>query len=243
MQINVAFCNTSRSFAHVRHIFRQHCLGVQNKFSGSDRAKLEFGPWYPPNRSMIHYEHGSWGLCFLWQLRGSTLPKGLIWALPWSAISGYLCYLRSEAGVDIERIDAATLLGAYGFFISLLAFMVAFRNNQGWSRYWEGATLLQQTRGEWFNAVSSVFAFCNPQPDVKEKVNRFQVPRFDRTRFPSPERKQPSKYANPLEKGRTSIDPKPKPTKFIVFFLLNLNFRGLHGSEIWPSPVDMKKST
>lgn len=123
---------------------------------------------------MIHYEHGSWGLCFLWQLRGSTLPKGLIWALPWSAISGYLCYLRSEAGVDIERIDAATLLGAYGFFISLLAFMVAFRNNQGWSRYWEGATLLQQTRGEWFNAVSSVFAFCNPQPDVKEKVNRFQ---------------------------------------------------------------------
>lgn len=76
------------------------------------------------------------------------MPKGLIWALPWSAISGYLCYLRSEAGVDIERIDAATLLGAYGFFISLLAFMVAFRNNQGWSRYWEGATLLQQTRGD-----------------------------------------------------------------------------------------------
>lgn len=95
-------------------------------------------------------------------------------ALPWAAVSGGLCYLRAEAGVGIERIDAGTLLGAYGFFISLLAFMVAFRNNQGWSRYWEGATLLQQTRGEWFNAISSCFAFCNPQPEHKEKVVQFQ---------------------------------------------------------------------
>ena len=124
--------------------------------------------------TMIHYEHGSWGICFLWQVKGSTLPKGLVWALPWAAVSGGLCYLRAEAGVGIERIDAGTLLGAYGFFISLLAFMVAFRNNQGWSRYWEGATLLQQTRGEWFNAISSCFAFCNPQPEHKEKVVQFQ---------------------------------------------------------------------
>ena len=117
---------------------------------------------------MIHYEHGNWGICFLWQL------KGLVWALPWAAVSGGLCYLRAEAGVGIERIDAGTLLGAYGFFISLLAFMVAFRNNQGWSRYWEGATLMQQTRGEWFNAISSCFAFCNPRPEHKEKVVQFQ---------------------------------------------------------------------
>ena len=241
MQINVAFCNTSRSFAHVRHIFRQHFLGVQNKFSGSDRAKLEFGPWYPPNRSMIHYEHGSWGLCFLWQLRGSTLPKGLIWALPWSAISGYLCYLRSEAGVDIERIDAATLLGAYGFFISLLAFMVAFRNNQGWSRYWEGATLLQQTRGEWFNAVSSVL--CILQSSTRREGEGQQISgAFWSNEKRLPGKKTTSKYANPLEKGRTSIDPKPKPQS-LLFFSFNLNFRGLHGSEIWPSPVDMKNST
>lgn len=173
---------------------------------------------------MIHYEHGSWGLCFLWQLRGSTLPKGLIWALPWSAISGYLCYLRSEAGVDIERIDAATLLGAYGFFISLLAFMVAFRNNQGWSRYWEGATLLQQTRGEWFNAVSSVFAFCNPQPDVKEKVNRFQA-RFDRTRNDFRERKQPQNMQTPWKREEHLSTQNPNH-KVYCFFLLILIFGG-----------------
>ena len=177
---------------------------------------------------MIHYEHGSWGLCFLWQVRGSTLPKGLIWALPWSAISGYLCFLREEAGVDIERIDAATLLGAYGFFISLLAFMVAFRNNQGWSRYWEGATLLQQTRGEWFNAVSSVFAFCNPQPDMKEKVDRFQALKSGKkSRMPEPE--QPQKCLDPLEKG-TSID---RNHQFHVFFkyiyiYIYIGFRGLY---------------
>ena len=132
------------------------------------------GTSWPLFGTMIHYDHGSWGICFLWQVKGSTLPKGLVWALPWSAISGGLCYLRAEAGVGIERIDAGTLLGAYGFFISLLAFMVAFRNNQGWSRYWEGATLLQQTRGEWFNAISSCFAFCSPQPEHKEKVVQFQ---------------------------------------------------------------------
>ncbi|CAJ1452956.1 unnamed protein product, partial [Effrenium voratum] len=124
---------------------------------------------------MIHYQHGSWGICFLWQLRGSTLPKGLMWAIPWAAVAGMLTWAKMRSGENYEPVDAGTLLGAYGFFISLLAFMVAFRNNHGWSRYWEGATLLQQTRGEWFNAMSSTFAFCNQAPEYKEQVQTFQA--------------------------------------------------------------------
>eukprot|EP00971_Amphidinium_carterae_P142994 2832940-Amphidinium_carterae.1 len=38
-----------------------------------------------------------------------------------------------------------------------------------------GLTLLQQVRGQWFNATSSLFAFCTVKPELQEVVSKFRL--------------------------------------------------------------------
>eukprot|EP00930_Biecheleria_cincta_P035308 TRINITY_DN24288_c0_g1_i1.p1 TRINITY_DN24288_c0_g1~~TRINITY_DN24288_c0_g1_i1.p1 ORF type:complete len:513 (-),score=82.84 TRINITY_DN24288_c0_g1_i1:182-1501(-) len=59
-------------------------------------------------------------------------------------------------------------------FVTILGFMVTFRANQAWMRYWEGATIIQQTRGEWANAISSLFSFCTDDGDKANEVYVFK---------------------------------------------------------------------
>lgn len=56
----------------------------------------------------------------------------------------------------------------------LLGFLVVFRTQQAYSRYWESATLLQQTRGEWFIASSSLIAFVTNDENRRQEVEEFQ---------------------------------------------------------------------
>eukprot|EP00448_Togula_jolla_P025611 CAMPEP_0170653190 /NCGR_PEP_ID=MMETSP0224-20130122/47280_1 /TAXON_ID=285029 /ORGANISM="Togula jolla, Strain CCCM 725" /LENGTH=335 /DNA_ID=CAMNT_0010985055 /DNA_START=152 /DNA_END=1157 /DNA_ORIENTATION=+ len=56
----------------------------------------------------------------------------------------------------------------------VLGFMIVFRSNQAYSRYWEGAGLVMQVKGEWFNAASSLFAFCSSDPTRASEVDDFQ---------------------------------------------------------------------
>eukprot|EP00441_Pelagodinium_beii_P039606 CAMPEP_0197640054 /NCGR_PEP_ID=MMETSP1338-20131121/14475_1 /TAXON_ID=43686 ORGANISM="Pelagodinium beii, Strain RCC1491" /NCGR_SAMPLE_ID=MMETSP1338 /ASSEMBLY_ACC=CAM_ASM_000754 /LENGTH=470 /DNA_ID=CAMNT_0043212859 /DNA_START=95 /DNA_END=1508 /DNA_ORIENTATION=+ len=59
-------------------------------------------------------------------------------------------------------------------FSFILGFLIVFRSQKAYSRWWEGGTLLQQLRGEWFNAFSSLLAFCNTDPKIREEVEHFQ---------------------------------------------------------------------
>merc|ERR1719199_28035 len=65
----------------------------------------------------------------------------------------------------------ATTLGGFTF---ILGFLIVFRSQQAFSRWWEGGTILQQLRGEWFNAYSSMMAFCNGSPEKAQEVLKFQ---------------------------------------------------------------------
>eukprot|EP00927_Polykrikos_kofoidii_P063369 TRINITY_DN5818_c0_g1_i1.p1 TRINITY_DN5818_c0_g1~~TRINITY_DN5818_c0_g1_i1.p1 ORF type:complete len:620 (-),score=107.74 TRINITY_DN5818_c0_g1_i1:47-1681(-) len=59
-------------------------------------------------------------------------------------------------------------------FTFILGFLVVFRSSQAYSRWWEGGTLLQQLRGEWFNSYSCLLAFCSIVPEKQEDVAKFQ---------------------------------------------------------------------
>merc|ERR1719162_293469 len=52
--------------------------------------------------------------------------------------------------------------------------MIVFRSSQAYSRYWEGATIIQKVRGEWFNTISSLMAFCNRKSEDDDRVIMFQ---------------------------------------------------------------------
>merc|ERR1740138_1615055 len=70
-----------------------------------------------------------------------------------------------------QMVGVEVLWSGYTF---VLGFLVVFRNNQAYSRFWEGATLINQVRGEWFNAISCLIAFCNKEHDEPGRLQRFQ---------------------------------------------------------------------
>jgi len=59
-------------------------------------------------------------------------------------------------------------------FAFVLGFLIVFRSQKAYERWWEGGTLLQQLRGEWFNAFSSMLAFSNTDPSKADQVEKFQ---------------------------------------------------------------------
>jgi len=122
---------------------------------------------------MITYAPGKWQVMFICRLNGSVLPRACAFALPAALCA---CVLHSfNVRKHDEAINVSNVVTTfYGAYTSVLGFLVVFRSQSAYTRYWEGASLLQRTRGQWFNATSSLVAFCSSDPDKKTKVEEFQ---------------------------------------------------------------------
>ncbi|CAE6968191.1 unnamed protein product [Symbiodinium sp. CCMP2592] len=130
---------------------------------------------------MIVYDARQWTLLMILRVHGSVFPKGLCWALPNACIAAVLHWLlrRYTPDADGDGVPDAiqNMTGVeeiWSGYTFVLGFLVVFRNNQAYSRFWEGATLISQVRGEWFNAVSSLFAFTSRKPEKAEQVYAFR---------------------------------------------------------------------
>lgn len=124
---------------------------------------------------MIEYDPGRWSIAFAFSLRGSVFPKSVLWAAPCSATSIILHHVIHQNPGLGEHVGAGNVgTSVLAGFTFILGFLVVFRSQQAYSRWWEGGTLLQQLRGEWFNAYSSLLAFCNTAPDKTAEVAAFQ---------------------------------------------------------------------
>mmetsp|Transcript_45264 Transcript_45264/g.105013 ORF Transcript_45264/g.105013 Transcript_45264/m.105013 type:complete len:515 (-) Transcript_45264:73-1617(-) len=121
---------------------------------------------------MIHYDVGTWGVGYIFQWKGSVLPRAMVWALP-NACFGALMSLAFRDGwiLKSESTDWVQVWSSYAF---VLGFLLVFRTSNAYTRYWEGASILQQVRGEWYNAVSSVIAFSSREKDKQNEVQLFQ---------------------------------------------------------------------
>eukprot|EP00403_Amphidinium_massartii_P000494 CAMPEP_0178372628 /NCGR_PEP_ID=MMETSP0689_2-20121128/1451_1 /TAXON_ID=160604 /ORGANISM="Amphidinium massartii, Strain CS-259" /LENGTH=616 /DNA_ID=CAMNT_0019992557 /DNA_START=69 /DNA_END=1919 /DNA_ORIENTATION=+ len=62
----------------------------------------------------------------------------------------------------------------YTSFSFILGFILTFRTNQAYNRYWEGATLLEQMMGNWYDGVSALVAFCGNSSAPVEQIIEFQ---------------------------------------------------------------------
>eukprot|EP00927_Polykrikos_kofoidii_P058363 TRINITY_DN5283_c1_g1_i4.p1 TRINITY_DN5283_c1_g1~~TRINITY_DN5283_c1_g1_i4.p1 ORF type:complete len:599 (+),score=118.04 TRINITY_DN5283_c1_g1_i4:140-1936(+) len=124
---------------------------------------------------MREYESGKWGFALLWGLKASVFPRALAVALPNGALTLALSYYFEEdlkpSNEDEDRAKYAFSIGAG--FTSVLFFVLYFRSNVAYSRWWEGGTLLQQVRGEWFNAFSSLIAFSSTDPAMAGEVEKY----------------------------------------------------------------------
>lgn len=121
---------------------------------------------------MIVYKTGTWGMQFLCRVSGSVYPKSTVFALPNAIVAALLSSTFREDLDNILNVDGVDTL--WSGYTMVLGFLVVFRNNQAYSRFWEGATLIQQVRGEWFNSISSLIAFCTNKEDKRTEVDKFQ---------------------------------------------------------------------
>jgi len=93
-------------------------------------------------------------------------------AVPNAALAWILGHLTEPSSSEQELADSA--FSVWAGFTSVLFFVLSFRSNVAYNRWWEGGTLLQQTRGEWFNAYSSLIAFTSPDVKMQEQVEAYQ---------------------------------------------------------------------
>lgn len=120
--------------------------------------------------SMIDYNHGKMGIRNLFHIKGSVLQKTLVWSLPASLLAAVLHKFVFEHNPDDGTKNVSNVVSSInGSFTYVLGFLVVFRTQQAYSRYWEGVSLIQQTRGQWFNATASLVAFCTENQEKKAK--------------------------------------------------------------------------
>merc|ERR1719359_886740 len=126
---------------------------------------------------MITYDPGRWGISFASTCKGSVFPKSFSVSAPCAVACAILHKMLRQNKSMTEKILSVdgTADGRYvlGGFTAILGFLIVFRSQQAYSRWWEGGTLLQQIRGEWFNAYSSLLAFSNPEPAREAEVHAF----------------------------------------------------------------------
>ncbi|CAE7662308.1 unnamed protein product [Symbiodinium microadriaticum] len=122
---------------------------------------------------MIDYRHGSWGMKVLCLSRGSVIPKAICWSLPCAAATVllhiYWGVLKGDENQELEGLGQV-----WSSFTFVFGFLIVFRSNQAYSRFWESVTLFHQTSGEWMSAFSNLLAFCNTKPEKSEEVAQFR---------------------------------------------------------------------
>jgi len=130
---------------------------------------------------MIEYDGGSWGFSVVCRVRGSVFQKAFTVALPSAVLAIVLQFLlKGELGGELTELGEKLRNQMDGMntiwsgYTTVLGFLIVFRNNQAYTRFWEGATLINQVRGEWFNAVSCLIAFCSRDAARQDDVRYFQ---------------------------------------------------------------------
>eukprot|EP00928_Gymnodinium_smaydae_P056757 TRINITY_DN40084_c0_g1_i1.p1 TRINITY_DN40084_c0_g1~~TRINITY_DN40084_c0_g1_i1.p1 ORF type:complete len:484 (+),score=45.74 TRINITY_DN40084_c0_g1_i1:97-1548(+) len=116
----------------------------------------------------------TWGARTFRVTQGSVLPKAARVAFLASLLSASMSVATDYFGIAILPNRNVHLGELWTSFASVTGFLLVFRTNQAYNRYWEGITLVHQIRGEWFHAVSSIITFCNPDPDKAREVSEFQ---------------------------------------------------------------------
>ncbi|CAD7699638.1 unnamed protein product [Ostreobium quekettii] len=125
---------------------------------------------------MILYSKNYWGLPLLWRIYGSAFPR----TLPFALVSGVITLiLEWTVAEDKDGVPSTARRWwehpyPYQTFAFIVGFMLVFRSNFGYGRYWEGRTTLQLMSAKWSDAVIQVlnFDFGTLPPDLDDEGKR-----------------------------------------------------------------------
>lgn len=135
----------------------------------------------PSKAAMIVYESAKFHPRFMIQLRGSVMPFACVVALPCALLATMLklstkMLLDEEvwASVGIDHNSHQVISAAFSGMNFLIGFLVVFRAQQAYSRFWEGCTAICTMQGEWFDAACSLIAFCKCSSALPRDVILFK---------------------------------------------------------------------
>jgi len=127
---------------------------------------------------MIFYPERKFHPRFLCSTNGSVMPFSCLVALPCACVAVGLKlyaqnYLEGQDGPNILGLDrgSSQIVGAaFSGMQFLIGFLVVFRAQQAYKRFWEGCSSITAMQGFWFDTASSLLAFCKlstaPQRDI-----------------------------------------------------------------------------
>eukprot|EP00929_Paragymnodinium_shiwhaense_P107059 TRINITY_DN7304_c0_g1_i1.p1 TRINITY_DN7304_c0_g1~~TRINITY_DN7304_c0_g1_i1.p1 ORF type:complete len:595 (+),score=120.07 TRINITY_DN7304_c0_g1_i1:65-1849(+) len=121
---------------------------------------------------MIIYDPGQPTVLLVCRLKGSVFPRALPWAISGALLAFCIRFFFAETlNEEVGTVSIGQIWSNYNF---VLGFLLVFRTTQAYNRFWQGATNLQQVRGEWMNMTSSLIAFCSRSPEKSKQVYEFQ---------------------------------------------------------------------
>jgi predicted membrane chloride channel (bestrophin family) len=121
---------------------------------------------------MIVYNPRQWnGLVVLLSMQGSPLPQGAAFGLVSALIAAAVKFVvPGSLGLGEPTRESSLLDHPYStsIFASLVSFLVAFRANLAYSRFWEGRTQLQRMSAMWGDVAMMVVAFDENAKDLQD---------------------------------------------------------------------------
>eukprot|EP00930_Biecheleria_cincta_P095100 TRINITY_DN87124_c0_g1_i1.p1 TRINITY_DN87124_c0_g1~~TRINITY_DN87124_c0_g1_i1.p1 ORF type:complete len:338 (-),score=47.04 TRINITY_DN87124_c0_g1_i1:66-1079(-) len=124
---------------------------------------------------MISYTPGTWGVGFIFSLVGSVFPKAAVWAVPNALLAvGLLLNRKAHVVADLEMESMEGVADVWSSYTLVLAFLLVFRSNQAFTRFWEGTTSTAAVHSMWTNAAGTLMSFSSQEPEKLDQVRRFQ---------------------------------------------------------------------
>jgi len=121
---------------------------------------------------MIRYTSDAFQLRFICKLRGSVLPRALVFSIP----AAFLAVLLSTEFIDKSSFIIAAGLNAslYGSFSSILGFFLVFRTSQALGRFMDGLQCMYSMSSQWCEACSSLVIFSESSSRSRGEIDAFQ---------------------------------------------------------------------
>jgi hypothetical protein len=168
---------------------------------------------------MITYNRSAFGLNLIFRVHGSAVYRSII-----PSVVAVACFFLIRDWSDRTSRDGE--LGhpyAIGVLVSSTTFLVVFRLNQGYSRYWEACSAVHHMASKWMDATTHTGVFhmqCDHYKDLKPP-SYFEYPELnamfltrDRDRGVEPEDESIRESLKETHSKRStiSLNPhKPKP--------------------------------
>eukprot|EP00929_Paragymnodinium_shiwhaense_P089659 TRINITY_DN4980_c0_g1_i1.p1 TRINITY_DN4980_c0_g1~~TRINITY_DN4980_c0_g1_i1.p1 ORF type:complete len:498 (+),score=86.94 TRINITY_DN4980_c0_g1_i1:71-1564(+) len=126
---------------------------------------------------MIEYEFGRWGVGFIFSISGSVFPRAMAWALPAGLLTVMYCQLFRRMwslSTDYPDMGGTSFTIVWGGYTFIVGFLLVFRTQIAFARFWEGARVLWYVKGVWLNATSNSLAFTTTDAKKTREANAFQ---------------------------------------------------------------------